>query len=182
MFDVVILDLMLPGKSGQEICASIRKHNIDTPIIMLTAKDAVEDKVDGLNIGADDYLTKPFDFEELVARLRALTRRKEKIQNETINITKNVVIDMQKVAVYKNNKEIPLSPKEYAILEVLVINRGMAVTREQIFDKVTDFAADNWSNAIDVHIKNIRKKLFKDDKNDPIKTIRGVGYRLDTDE
>ncbi len=182
MFDVVILDLMLPGKSGQEICASIREHNIDIPIIMLTAKDTVEDKVEGLNIGADDYLTKPFDFEELVARLRALTRRKEKIRNETVNITKNIVIDMQKVAVYKNNKEVSLSPKEYAILEMLVINRGRAVTREQIFDKVTDFAADNWSNAIDVHIKNIRKKLFKDEKNDPIKTIWGVGYRLDTDE
>ncbi len=182
MFDVVILDLMLPGKSGEEICASIRKREIDVPILMLTAKDAVEDKVNGLNIGADDYLTKPFEFDELVARLRALLRRTPQVQREQMQLSPNVMIDFGKVAVYKEGKEIVLSPKEYAILETLAKNEGQALTREQIFDKVMDFAADNWSNAIDVHIKNIRKKLFKDEKYDPIKTVRGVGYRLDTNE
>jgi DNA-binding response OmpR family regulator len=182
MFDVVILDLMLPGKSGEEICASIRKREIDVPILMLTAKDAVEDKVNGLNIGADDYLTKPFECDELVARLRALLRRTPQVQREQMQLSPNVMIDFGKVAVYKEGKEIVLSPKEYAILETLAKNEGQALTREQIFDKVMDFAADNWSNAIDVHIKNIRKKLFKDEKYDPIKTVRGVGYRLDTNE
>jgi DNA-binding response OmpR family regulator len=182
MFDVVILDLMLPGKSGEEICASIRKREIDVPILMLTAKDAVEDKVNGLNIGADDYLTKPFEFDELVARLRALLRRTPQVQREQMQLSPNVMIDFGKVAIYKEGKEIVLSPKEYAILETLAKNEGQALTREQIFDKVMDFAADNWSNAIDVHIKNIRKKLFKDEKYDPIKTVRGVGYRLDTNE
>jgi len=182
MFDVVILDLMLPGKSGEEICASIREKKIDVPVLMLTAKDTTKDKVTGLNIGADDYLTKPFEFDELVARLRALLRRKTQIQSEQIQLSPSVMIDFQRVAVYKNNKEIAFSPKEYAILETLAKNKGQALTREQIFDKVMDFAADNWSNSIDVHIKNIRKKLFKDEKYDPIKTVRGVGYRLDTDE
>jgi DNA-binding response OmpR family regulator len=182
MFDAVILDLMLPGKSGEEICTSIRDKKIDVPILMLTAKDTVADKVNGLNIGADDYLTKPFEFDELVARLRALLRRRPQVQSVQIQLTPTVMIDFGKMAVYKGNREVILSPKEYAILEVLANNEGQALTREQIFDKVMDFAADNWSNAIDVHIKNIRKKLFKDEKYDPIKTVRGVGYRLDTNE
>ncbi len=182
MFDVVILDMMLPGKSGEEICADIREKNIDVPILILSAKDTTEDKVNGLTIGADDYLVKPFEFEELVARLRALVRRKPKLQDKKIQLSPNVVVDLQKISVYKNNKEIILSPKEYSILELLAKNKNQVLTREQIFDKVTDFAADNWSNSIDVHIKNIRKKLFKDEKYDPIKTVRGVGYRLDTNE
>ena len=182
MFDVVILDLMLPGKSGEEICTSIRQNNIDTPILMLTAKDATNDKVNGLTIGADDYLTKPFEFDEHVVRIRVLARRKPKLQDDKIKLSPNVTIDLQKVLVYKSNKEVVLSPKEYAILELLAKNKGQVLTREKIFDKVMDFAADNWSNSIDVHIKNIRKKLFKDEKYDPIKTVRGVGYRLETTE
>ena len=182
MFDVVILDLMLPGKSGEEICTSIRQNNIDTPILILSAKNDVDDKVNGLTIGADDYLTKPFEFDELVARLRTLTRRKSKLQDDKITLSPNVIMDLQKISVFKKNKEISLSPKEYAILELLAKNKEQVLTREQIFDKVMDFAADNWSNSIDVHIKNIRKKLFKDEKYDPIKTVRGVGYRLETIE
>ena len=180
--DILILDLMLPGISGEEICTQIRSKKINTPIIMLTAKGEVEDKVRGLNLGADDYLTKPFEFDELVARINALLRRQPEVQKEIIKLSKNVVIDMLKKEVYKNQKPKTLSPKEFAILEFLVKNRGQALNREQIFNKVMDFAADNWSDSIDVHIKNIRKKLFKDEKYDPIKTIRGIGYRLDAIE
>ncbi len=177
-FDVVILDLMLPGISGEKICQNIRQKGIETPILMLTAKDTPENKVLGLNLGADDYLTKPFNFEELVARIHALSRRKPHIQEKKFNITPQVILDFQKKGVYKNNVEINLSPKEFSILEVLAQNPNKALSRNQIFDKVSDFAADNWSNSIDVHIKNIRKKLFKNE-TDPIKTVRGIGYRLE---
>ncbi len=175
--DLVILDLMLPGKSGEEICREARANKIEIPILMLTAKGETAQKVVGLNLGADDYLAKPFDFQELVARIRALLRRKPHLEEEKINLTKEVVFDFQGKTVYRKSREISLSPKEFAILEVLVRNRGRALTRDQIFERVSDFASDNWSNSIDVHIKNIRKKLFSDE--DPIKTVRGVGYRLD---
>ncbi len=177
--DVAILDLMLPGKSGEEICQSVRSKNIDTPIIMLTAKYDLEDKVNGLEIGADDYLTKPFEFEELVARIKALARRRKKeIENKKQKITKSVEIDFSKRVVLKNNQEIKLSPKEFGVLETLLKYKGRAVSRNEIFNEVNDFANTPWSNSIDVYIKNLRKKLFYDE-NDPIKTIRGFGYRLD---
>ncbi len=178
-FDLIILDLMLPGKSGEDICKNIRKNNIEIPILMLTAKDSIKDKVHGLMIGADDYLVKPFEFEELLARIHALTRRQPHFQKQEINLTKKILFDFQKKAVYKDKKEIKLSPKELSILEVLILNKNKALSRDQIFEKVSDFASDNWSNSIDVHIKNIRKKCFKNDK-DPIKTVRGIGYRLET--
>ena len=178
-FDMVILDLMLPGKDGTEICKTIREKQIDIPILMLTAMDTVENKVEGLNIGADDYMTKPFDFQELVARINVLTRRQKKIKNDIFHIAPNIYIDFLAKEVFKNKYEQQLSLKEYMILEVLCKNYGVAMTRDQIFDKAFDFASENWSNTIDVHIKNIRKKLFKDGKEDPIKTIRGIGYRLE---
>ncbi len=178
-FDVVILDLMLPGKSGEEVCKDIRRKGIETPILMMTAKDTTEDVIQGLKIGADDYLAKPFAFEELVARLHALTRRKPHLEKNEIPLTKDITLDIQKRAIFKDNKEQPLSPKEFSILEVLAQNKGIVLTRDQIFEKVCDFAGDNWSNTIDVHIKNIRKKLFYHKDEDPIKTVRGVGYRLD---
>ncbi len=177
-FDLLILDLMLPGKSGEEICQNIRKLGISIPILMLTAKSETENKVNGLMIGADDYLTKPFEFDELLARIYALTRRSPHLQKREIWLTPNILFNFQSKGVYKHNQEVKLSPKEFSVLEVLVLNKGKALTRDQIFDKVSDFAADNWSNSIDVHIKNIRKKLFKDEK-DPIKTVRGIGYRLE---
>ncbi len=178
LFDIVILDLMLPFKSGEEICKNIRKNNIDTPILMLTAKDSVKDKINGLMIGADDYLSKPFEFDELLARIYALSRRRPYLQKKEILLTDKVLFDFNKKSVYKNGKRIKLSPKEFSILEVLVINKNKVITRDQLFEKVNDFAVNNWSNSIDVHIKNIRKKCFKNEK-DPIRTIRGVGYCLE---
>lgn len=177
--DVAILDLMLPEKSGEEICQSVRAEKIETPILMLTAKSDLEDKVYGLEIGADDYLTKPFEFEELVARIKALARRgKKDLESERQKITKSVEIDFSKRIVLKNNQEVKLSPKEFGVLETLLKYRGKALSRNEIFNEVNDFADTPWSNSIDVYIKNLRKKLFYDE-NDPIKTIRGFGYRLD---
>jgi len=175
--DLLLLDLMLPGKSGEEICREARANKIEIPILMLTAKGEVSQKVAGLNLGADDYLAKPFDFSELVARIRALLRRKPHLEDEKIKLTADIIFDSQAKKVTRKSREISLSPKEFAILEVLVRNRGRALTRDQIFERVSDFASDNWSNSIDVHIKNIRKKLFTNE--DPIKTVRGVGYRLE---
>lgn len=177
--DLVILDLMLPGKSGEEICRSARAENIDIPILMLTAKSDLEDKVRGLEIGADDYLTKPFEFEELLARIKALTRRSKKtFENEIKDITKSVKIDLSKRVILKNGREVPVSPKEFSVLETLLKYKGKALSRNEIFNEINDFADTPWSNSIDVYIKNLRKKLFYDE-DDPIKTIRGFGYRLD---
>ena len=178
-FDIIILDLMLPGKSGEEICKNIRENQINIPIIMLTAKNTLNDKINGLTIGADDYLIKPFEFKELVARLKVLTRRTSPIEKNELKITSNIIIDFNAKIVIKNNTPQQLSLKEFLILEFLSKNIGIALSRDKIFDKVFDFAADNWSNTVDVHIKNIRKKLFKNEKEDPIKTVRGIGYRLE---
>lgn len=177
--DVAILDIMLPGKPGTEICKNIRAKNIHTPLLMLTSKDATEDTVKGLNIGADDYMTKPFQFEELLARINALSRRKAPLEKEILQITPDVSIDFQKKVVLKEGMEMNLSLKEFIILEILAQNVGVTLSRDQIFEKGFDFAADNWSNTIDVHIKNIRKKIFFHGDEDPIKTVRGFGYRLE---
>lgn len=180
--DLLLLDLMLPGKSGEQICYDIRKNGLEIPILMLTAKGEISDKIKGLNLGADDYLSKPFDFNELLARMRALLRRNPHLENETIHITDEIIFDISAKSVYKNGVIQSLSPKEFSILEVLVRHRGQALTRDQIFEQVSDFAKENWSNSIDVHIKNIRKKLFKTDHENPLKTVRGIGYRLETKE
>ncbi len=139
--DLVILDLMLPGKSGEEICRSARAENIDIPILMLTAKSDLEDKVRGLEIGADDYLTKPFEFEELLARIKALTRRSKKtFENEIKDITKSVKIDLSKRVILKNGREVPVSPKEFSVLETLLKYKGKALSRNEIFNEINDFA------------------------------------------
>ena len=177
--DVIILDRMLPGMSGDELCQALRANNIETPILMLTAKSATDDTVEGLLMGADDYLKKPFEFSELLARLHALSRRKPHIEKDIFFITKNTFLDFQKREVIQNGQEVHLSPKEFSVLEVLAKNAGIALSRDEIFERVCDFASDNWSNTIDVHIKNIRKKLFSGSDEDPIKTVRGIGYRLE---
>jgi len=139
--DVVILDLMLPEKSGEEICQSAREDGIDLPILMFSAKSEINDKVNGLNLGADDYLTKPFDFEELLARVKALARRKKiDLKEEKIKITNSVEIDLSKREVLKNGEEVKLSPKEFSVLEVLLKYRGKALSRNEIFNEVNDFA------------------------------------------
>lgn len=181
LIDLVILDLMIPGKSGEMICESARKNGIKIPILMLTAKDSLEHKLNGFAIGADDYLTKPFEFAELLARIRALLRRPKNIKIEQIKIG-NLQIDFTARKILYQDVEILLSPKEWAVFEYLYYHQNQAVSRDSIFENVSDFAKDNWSNTIDVHIKNLRKKLYHSGHEDFIKTIRGIGYRLETSE
>lgn len=175
MYDLLILDIMLPGKDGVSVCAALRAHNISIPIIMLTAKDTTDDKIRGLDAGADDYVIKPFSFDELVARIRALLRRPKEslpmiLHAGAISLnttTKNVMVD---------DESISLTLREFAILEYLLRHPNQVVTREQILDHVWDFSFDGMSNVVDVHIKNLRRKLKHYEKN--LETLRGMGYRL----
>jgi len=177
--DLVILDLMLPKKNGISVCKTIRAEGINTPILMLTAKGELNDKVTGLNAGVDDYLVKPFEFDELIARINALLRRPSNIINEKMIISGNISVDLNAKKVAIKNKEINLTTKEFAILEYLIRNKNIAVSHQQIFDHVFDFAKHHSSNTIEVHMKNLRKKLFSNPKENVIKTVRGHGYRLE---
>ncbi len=175
-YDLVILDVMLPSVSGILICATLRSKNIVIPILMLTAKDTIDDRVDGLDAGADDYLVKPFDFKELVARIRALLRRpKETVHMELV--VGDIVLNTVTRKVTKCGVEVPLTVKEYAILEYCMRHPNQVLTRDQIIAHVWDHAFDSFSNVIDVHIKNLRKKLQNNNET-LLETIHGVGYQL----
>lgn len=175
-YDLIILDIMLPKKDGYSVCSDLRKQDINTPVIMLTAKGEIEDRVEGLDSGADDFLVKPFELKELLARIRALLRRPKNQLGEIIG-AQDIVVDNSKHIVKVGNKELKLTLKEYAVLEYLIRNKGQLVNRDQILDHCWDFSFDSFSNIVDVYIKQLRKKL--DDKNEKyIKTIRGVGYKI----
>jgi len=175
-YDLIILDIMLPKKDGVSICKNLRKNEIDTPVIMLTAKGELEDKVESLDSGADDYLVKPFEMEELFARVRALIRRPKPKKWEIYNY-KDIKIDPVAHRVGLAGKVILLTLKEYSILEYLVLNKGRVITRAEILEHCWNNDYDSFSNIVDVYIKRLRKKLNdKDEKY--IKTIRGVGYQL----
>ncbi len=176
-YDLIILDLMLPKYDGISICKNWRKQNIFLPIIMLTAKDAIEDKVLGLNSGADDYLVKPFSFSELLARIKALLRRPQKSLSTQLKV-RDLMLDLDTKKVFRKNKEIKITLKEFTILEYLMRHPDQVLSREQIIDHVWDFAFDSFSNLVDVHIKNLRKKI--DDSYDEkiLETVHGMGYRI----
>jgi len=175
-YDVIILDIMLPKKSGIEICKSMREQKISTPVIMLTAKDGANDIIDGLNVGADDYLVKPFSFRVLLARIRAVLRRPKQSLSTEIKIG-DIVINPAEKKAFKNNKEVHLTLKEFSLLEYLMRHPKQVLNREQITTNIWDFSFDSFSNVVDVHITNLRKKLG--DKNGNIvETVRGVGYRM----
>jgi len=174
-YNVVILDIMLPKKDGLAVCRELRKKNISLPILMLTAKDTVQDKVAGLNIGADDYLVKPFSIDELIARLHALTRRHNARQAKELAV-KDIRLNNLTRRVFKGVKEIKLTQKEFAILEYFLRNPDRVFTRQDILDHVWDYDFTTFSNLVDVKIKNLRKKI--DPKGEIIETVRNVGYRL----
>ena len=174
-YDLLILDIMLPKKDGITVCKNLREVDINIPIIMLTAKSQVDDKVAGLDAGADDYLVKPFELKELLARVRALLRRPKEKTAEILK-AQDIVIDNANYSVRKGKKELKLTLKEYAVLEYLVRKKGQVVNREQLLDHCWDFAFDSFSNIVDVYIKQLRKKL--NDKDKYIKTIRGIGYQF----
>ncbi len=174
-YDLMILDIMLPGKDGVSVCLSLREKNIMTPIIMLTAKDTVSDKITGLDAGADDYLIKPFAFEELVARIRALSRRPQQALPVVLKID-SLELNTTTKTVTVNGDPILLTLREFGILEFLMRHPNQVVTREQIMTNVWDHSFDSFSNVVDVHIKNLRRKIGHYEKN--LETLRGMGYRF----
>jgi heavy metal response regulator len=176
-YDVIILDVMLPIKDGFEICRELRKQNNNTPVLMLTARDAVEDKIAGLDMGADDYLTKPFEFGELLARLRALLRRKDIVRASKIVIA-DLEIDTISQKVKRSGNEISLTAKEYALLEYLAREKGKVVGRAEIAEHVWDENFDAFSNLIDVYVKRLRSKMDDGFDTQLIQTRRGSGYVL----
>jgi DNA-binding response OmpR family regulator len=176
-YDAVILDLMLPGKNGFEVCRSIRQKGFTLPILILTARDMSEDKILALDSGADDYLVKPFSFEELLARLRALLRRPTaSLANELVMGT--IVLKIAEREVYQGQEKVDLTLKEFELLHYLMRHPGEALSREDLYLHLWDFADNAMSNVIDAHVKNLRRKLGGRDKATTVETVRGVGYRL----
>ncbi len=178
-YDIYLLDWMLPGISGIEICRSIRKENKTVPIIFLTAKDTVDDTVFALESGANDYLKKPFAFEELLARIKVLLRNKEGEQN--IFETEGISLNTEVHQVTKDGLPVELTQKEFALLEYLLRNKGKVCRRTRIIEKVWDIHFDKDTSVIDVFINSLRKKLDTPGKESFIQTIRGVGYRVNND-
>ena len=178
-YDILILDWMMPNVTGIEACRRLRDNGYEKAILMLTAKDTIEDRVTGLDAGADDYLVKPFEFAELIARLRALGRRStQKIQQEIVEIGDFTLNRTTKV-LKKKNQVIQLSPREFQIFDLLAQNLGVVVPRDIILDRIWGLERDITSNNIDSDMKILRKKLNEVDGNISIKTVRGIGYRLE---
>ena len=177
MYDAIVLDVMLPGMDGFETCRRLRDDDIWTPVLMLTARDSVEDRVAGLDGGADDYLTKPFSFAELLARLRALVRRGP-IERPTILETDDLRLDPATRQVWRGDTEIALSQKEFALLETFMRRPGQVLSRYQLLEHAWDYDYENRSNVIDVYVRYLREKVDRPFGSDSIQTVRGAGYRL----
>jgi heavy metal response regulator len=179
-YDLIVLDVMLPGMSGLEVIRALREEGVHTPILVLTAREKTADKVAGLNAGADDYLTKPFEFEELLARLRALLRRPAGAPDFSLEAG-GLRMDLRSRSVHRDEEEIVLTPKEFALLEYLFRNREYPVSRTSILEHVWDIHFDTDTNVVDVLIRYLRRKI--DDGREPklIHTVRGVGYMLKVD-
>ena len=174
-YDLIILDLMLPKINGLDILSSLRSKEIETPILLLTAKDSVEDKVKGLNQGADDYLTKPFAFSELLARIRVLLRRGKAESKTTLEIA-DLTLNLVSHKVSRGNEEIELTGKEYSLLEYFMRNQEKVLTRTMIAEHVWDYNFDTFTNVIDVYVNHLRKKIDKNFSTKLLHTLRGVGY------
>lgn len=176
-YDLIILDIMIPGKDGIAVCRQLRKGRIDTPVLMLTARNDVEDKISGLDAGADDYLTKPFSFPEFLARVRALLRRKKSDKSNRLKVT-DLELDQLTRKAYRAGQEIELTPTEYSLLEYLMLHVDQVVTRTMISEHVWNDDFDAYSNVINVYINNIRKKIDQGHAKELIHSLRGVGYIL----
>ena len=179
-YDVIILDIMLPGKDGFSVCRELRSSGILTPIIMLTAKDTLDDKVLGLSEGADDYLTKPFSFDELLARIRALLRRSQDYKTNALRIA-DLELDPLRRQVTRGSRKIALTGKEYALLEYLLRNQGRVLSQSMIIEHVWDMDYEGASNIVNVYINHLRRKIDRDHAVKLIKTVRGHGYQIDED-
>jgi two-component system, OmpR family, response regulator len=183
-FELVILDLGLPDIDGQEICKRLRQNGRDTPILMLTARDAVQDKVSGLRSGADDYMTKPFAFEELLARIEVLLRRRHPSQAGGKHAVEmqmaDLILNRETHRVSRNSQSIELTPKEFVLLEYFLQSPGKVLSRTRILEHVWGYSADPLTNVVDVYIRQLRKKIDDDFELKLIKTVRGFGYKMDT--
>lgn len=174
-YDGVILDIMLPGMSGIEVLKHIRKEGNHVPVLFLTARDGIPDRVEGLDCGADDYLVKPFAFEELLARIRVMLRRKQEVPTDELTLA-DLVVDVRSHQVTRAGKPVELSGKEFAVLEYLMRNQGKVLSREQIEHHVWDYDYEGASNMVDVYIRYLRKKLDEGQEKKLIHTVRGAGY------
>jgi two-component system, OmpR family, response regulator len=172
-YDAIVLDVMLPGLSGFETCRRLRNAGVWTPVLMLTARDSVDDRVAGLDAGADDYLTKPFSLAELFARLRALARRGE-VERPTELVVGDLRLDPGSRRVWRGAAQVELSPKEFALLETFMRRPGQVLSRLQLLEHAWDFAYENRSNVVDVYVRYLRQKLGRE----RFETVRGAGYRL----
>ena len=176
-YDVIVLDWLLPGKDGIAVCQSLRARDLTTPILMLTARHSLADRVNGLSTGADDYLTKPFAFAELLARIRALLRRARVARPPVLRVT-DLTLDPASRRVARGGVKIGLTSKEYTILEVLMQNAGETVSRTRLVERVWDEASEVLDNLVDVHVSHLRKKIDREPGSSLIQTVRGFGYRL----
>ena len=176
-YDVIVLDWLLPGKDGLAVCQSLRARDMTTPILMLTARHSLADRVSGLTTGADDYLTKPFAFAELLARIRALLRRARVARPPVLRVT-DLTLDPASRRVTRSGVKIGLTSKEYTILEVLMQNAGETVSRTRLVERVWDEASEVLDNLVDVHVSHLRKKIDRTPGPSLIQTVRGFGYRL----
>ncbi len=175
-YDLIILDILLPKRDGLTVCKNLRQHKIHAPIIFLTARDTLEDKIAGLDTGADDYIVKPFEFPELLARIRALLRRPQAAIPVVLK-SGDLVLDTKTQVVKVKGRVIVLTLTEFRILEYFLRNKNRVIGREEIIDHIWDMSFDSFSNTVDVHIKNLRKKL-KGENAEKMETVRGLGYRF----
>jgi DNA-binding response OmpR family regulator len=178
-YDLIILDILLPKMDGREVLKKIRSMDIQTPVIFLTAKDSESDIVKGLNLGADDYLTKPFSFNELLARLQAILRRGKAVSSPSRSQVANLILEPDGHRVFREKVKIELTPKEYALLEFFMRHPGQIITRTMISEKVWDVHFDTSTNIIDVHVSHLRNKIDKDFEPKLLHTVKGVGYVLE---
>ncbi len=177
VYDIVVLDLMLPDRDGVEVCRNLRRRKIATKILMLTALGSTQDKVNGLDAGADDYLTKPFEFEELLARIRALLRRGEASEARHLRF-EDLELDLYSRVAKRGGETVELSNKEFALLEFLMRNPNRVLSRTQIGEKVWDLSFEPTSNVVDVYVSSLRKKIDRGHEKDLLHTVKGVGYRF----
>ena len=178
-YDLIILDIMLPKLDGRVILKEMRSKGILTPVIFLTAKDLEKDIVEGLSLGADDYLVKPFSFNELLARIRAILRRTKEVRSPSRLQIANLRLEMEGHRVFRDKIKIELTPKEYAILELFMRHPGQIITRTMISERVFDYHFDTSTNVIDVHVSHLRNKIDKDFEPKLLHTVKGVGYVLE---
>lgn len=180
-YDVILLDLNLPDIGGEDVCKTIRKLKIDTPIIIISGKDQIADKISLLDMGADDYITKPFNLEELRARINVALRHPPNIMSSGVLNINDLALNPSARTVNRHNKNIELRRKEFDLLEYLMRNKGQTLTRTMILEHIWDMNENLWANVVDVHIKHLRDKIDRPVGSNLIKTVHGVGYKIEAD-